>query len=116
EAAVGARDTARDGNNHALAAAVRNLVRETVEAGPPGTPRAASIAASGMITSPQGLHEVPHLAAPAGLDELAAAAEGIALTDISPLPFLFVPGVKTLKRPGVSGLASRDLMRGEETL
>lgn len=116
EAPVGARDTARDGNNRALTGAVRDLVRDIVESAPPGTAPAASIAAAGMITSPQGLHEVPHLVAPAGLREIAAGAKGVSLAEISPLPFLFVPGVKTAGRPGVSGLAGRDLMRGEETL
>lgn len=116
EAAVGARDTARDGHNGALAGAVHDLVREIVEAAPKNLAPASAIAAAGMITSPQGLHEVPHLEAPAGLRELAAAAQCVSLTEVSPLPFLFVPGVKTTERPGFSGLAARDLMRGEETL
>ena len=35
--------------------------------------RAGIVLAAGMITSPLGLAEVPHVAAPAGITELASA-------------------------------------------
>jgi 2-dehydro-3-deoxygalactonokinase len=70
-----------------------------------------------MITSPQGLHEVPHVAAPAGVAELAAAAREVRLADVSDLPIVFVPGVRTTAIPGVeAGVGATDVMRGEETL
>jgi len=59
-----------------------------------------------MITSRQGLAEVPHVPAPAGLDELAAGTREERLPDVAGVPFLFVPGVRS----------PMDVMRGEETL
>jgi 2-dehydro-3-deoxygalactonokinase len=117
EAAVGARDTARDGHDGALRQGLRRLIADVRSAGLPGRAPLRRIAAAGMITSPQGLVEVPHLVAPAGLAELARGARELVLEDVSDLPFLFVPGVRTEARPAApSALAAMDVMRGEETL
>ena len=113
EAPVGARDTASDGHPGALARALRELLADLRRALPVTAPR--GILAAGMISSPQGLCEVPHLAAPAGLAELAAAAREQVLPEISDLPFVFVPGVRTSSRPGADGISGHDVMRGEET-
>jgi 2-dehydro-3-deoxygalactonokinase len=114
EAPVGARDTARDGHAGTLARALRDVLADVQRASPPARPR--RILAAGMLSSPQGLREVPHVAAPVGLAELAAAAHEEVLSEVSELPFLFVPGVRTSTRPGADGISGRDVMRGEETL
>jgi 2-dehydro-3-deoxygalactonokinase len=117
EVGVGARDTARDGNNARLRAALRATIADVLEAAPRDRPAPDRIAAAGMITSAQGLMEVPHLAAPAGLSELAAHAREALIADVSHRPFLFVPGVRTAARPGApDGIGATDVMRGEETL
>lgn len=117
EAAKGARDTARDGHDRALRQALRDLLARLLAEAPSDVARPRQVAAAGMITSPQGLVEVPHLAAPAGARELAAAAQERLLSDVCELPFLFVPGVKTTALPGIAtGVAATDVMRGEETL
>jgi 2-dehydro-3-deoxygalactonokinase len=67
------------------------------------------ILAAGMITSEFGLFNLPHIEAPAGIDELSSATKKVLLPSVSPLPFYFVPGVKTLGR-----LEETDMMRGEE--
>jgi 2-dehydro-3-deoxygalactonokinase len=115
EAFAGARDSATSGSAGRLRAAVRDLVTGLLEdaGGGVAPPR---IAAAGMITSPEGLVEVPHVLAPAGLAELAAAAEERRLPEVSDLPFVFVPGVRTAGLPGASGIGATDVMRGEETL
>jgi len=64
---------------------------------------------SGMITSPTGLLEVPHIAGPVNLDELPLVRHDF--PEIDSRPFYFVPGVAF--REG--DLAHRDMMRGEET-
>lgn len=70
-----------------------------------------AVIASGMITSEYGLMEVPHITAPAGIKELHdSMAEG-SFPEICPLPFWFIPGIKT----GSGKLAEADIMRGEET-
>ena len=70
-----------------------------------------AVIASGMITSESGLMTVPHIPAPAGVKELAAAMKQVILPEISPITFFFVPGVKCT---GVYELET-DVMRGEET-
>lgn len=116
EASVGARDTARDGHTARLRGALRVMVAG-VQADAPDAPRPAFVAAAGMITSPQGLFEVAHIRAPAGIDDLARAAVVRSFDDVTPLPFVFVPGVRTTERPaGGNGIGSADVMRGEETL
>ncbi|MBQ7336569.1 MAG: 2-dehydro-3-deoxygalactonokinase [Clostridia bacterium] len=69
------------------------------------------ILASGMITSEFGLCNLPHICAPAGIAELHAQLHEVVLEDISPIPFVFIRGVKTV---GTS-VADTDMMRGEET-
>src|SRR6186997_668259 len=98
EAPVGARDTARDGHPGALARALHDLLADLRRA--PGATPPRRILAAGMISSAQGLCEVAHVPAPAGLAELAAASREQVVAQVSDLPFLFVPGVRTHSRPG----------------
>lgn len=117
EAAVGARDTARDGHNGRLKAGLREALQAVLGERPSDVPPPGLIAAAGMITSAQGLLEVPHVAAPAGSGDLAVAAREAVLPDVADLPFLFMPGVRTVSRPGApGGIGATDVMRGEETL
>ena len=70
-----------------------------------------AVIASGMITSESGLVTVPHIPAPAGVQELAAGLHEALLPEISTLPFFFVPGVRYTDAQAVE----TDVMRGEET-
>jgi len=116
-APVGARDTARDGHDRALREGLRHLIAGVLGDRPADVGAPRCIAAAGMITSPQGLVEVPHVVAPAGLEQLGAGAQERVVSDVSDLPFLFVPGVRTVALPGApSGIGASDVMRGEETL
>jgi 2-dehydro-3-deoxygalactonokinase len=107
-APVGVRDTATSGSDallrHSLAALVAEL---SVVRAPTG------IGAAGMITSAQGLREVPHVLAPASMTDLARQAVLHRDPAIAALPILLVPGVRTT---GVAADLSADVMRGEETL
>ena len=115
DAVVGARDTARSRSTAALGAAVHGLVAALLDQAEPGVePR--RIAAAGMITSAEGLVEVPHVLAPAGVAELAEAAAEAWLPEVSDLPLVFVPGVRSTGLAGASGVAATDVLRGEETL
>jgi 2-dehydro-3-deoxygalactonokinase len=119
EVSVGARDGARDGGRSVLGGAVRGLIVD-VE----GQCRAARQpppelgVAAGMITSAQGLVEVPHVDAPAGPRDLARAARREAPAEIGPLPIVFVPGVRTATPEPATRetIASFDVVRGEEVL
>jgi 2-dehydro-3-deoxygalactonokinase len=112
EVPVGARDTARDGQNGRLRAALREALEDLLRARPSDVPAPRLIAAAGMITSPQGLLEVPHVSAPAGVAALAAAGRHQRFPEIADLPFFLVPGVRTI----ANGTVAEDVMRGEETL
>ena len=69
------------------------------------------ILASGMITSEFGLYCLPHLVAPVGIWELHEGMKEVSLTEISQIPFVFLPGVRT----NSESLEERDMMRGDET-
>ena len=68
-----------------------------------------------MITSDVGIVVVPHLTAPAGLEELAAATVAIELPEICPVPIYFIPGIKNSDGPfSFENIEAMDIMRGEE--
>lgn len=112
---VGVRDTAITGSNEALARGVTGcMVGVCLKAGI--APEAVDVVvASGMITSSLGLKEVPHLVAPAGIDDLASGMVSELFPGIWHKPIWFVPGVKN-KSGMVNGddLPLMDMMRGEE--
>jgi 2-dehydro-3-deoxygalactonokinase len=112
---VGVRDTAIDRGNHKLKTAVKECINGLLESAHMSFADIGLIIASGMITSNVGLTEIPHLVAPAGIDELAAATQAVLLEDVCPLPIHFIPGIKNIS--GVSDIAQlekMDIMRGEE--
>ena len=112
EAMVGVRDTAREGNNNKLKAALRDLIAEVQV-----THKASAVMAAGMITSALGLADIPHLSAPVGIAELAASTKAFSFPDITDLPFYLVTGVRSgSAKCTPENVAEIDLMRGEETL
>ena len=109
---AGARDTAITGTTDKIREALHRLV---------GTAREQSrgeleaVVCSGMITSNMGLLEVPHVQAPASRRDIADHMVRHDLPDVTDLPFVFVPGVKT--KPATFDVASldrSDVLRGEE--
>ncbi|MDX2032003.1 MAG: 2-dehydro-3-deoxygalactonokinase [Blastocatellia bacterium] len=114
EAGVGVRDTARDGSPARLHAALRELIAEARQ----GAERVpAAVVAAGMITSSLGLIDVPHVPAPASLEDLARSARRHSFPAITDLPVILVPGVRSGARPcDLETVHTADLMRGEETL
>jgi 2-dehydro-3-deoxygalactonokinase len=119
QAGVGVRDTARDGSPARIRAALRQLIEEVRKPlNENGTHSAPSfVAAAGMITSPLGLAEVPHISGPAGVSELAASVKRCHFPDVTDLPILLVPGVRCGEKTGpIEAVSQSDVMRGEETL
>lgn len=110
---AGARDSVLSSEEKPLHRAVRDLIREV--SAPLGGDRPAVIVAAGMIGSESGLKAIPHVPAPASLEDLAAGAEVVAFAEIDNLPILFIPGVRTPPGPGPEGWLDADVMRGEET-
>ncbi len=116
-AQVGVRDSAKDGTNERLRAALRELISNVRAEAKAKDARPDCVIAAGMITSSLGLADVPHIAAPAGIAELAAATRVHHFPDITDLPVLLVPGVRSGQMPcDLTTAGEADLMRGEETL
>ena len=114
---VGVSDTARDGSNIRIRATLKESIEDVLNQTNDTSCQPACVVAAGMISSPQGLVELPHVSAPAGLRELAAGARWFEFPEITDLPILLVPGVRTGPAAVTpSTLAESDVMRGEETL
>ncbi|MFL6436240.1 MAG: 2-dehydro-3-deoxygalactonokinase [Terriglobales bacterium] len=103
----------RDGS-----ARVRASLRESIaEVGASAPGAARYVAAAGMIGSSLGLVEVPHLRPPVGVRELIAGARWHHFSDVTELPVLLIPGVRSGdEQPTVESVFDTDVMRGEETL
>lgn len=113
---VGVRDTAMTGNRALLQAGVRDTIEAAVERAGLAQSDIGLVLASGMITANIGLHEVPHLVAPAGRRELAAAMVVAQVPEVTGLPVWFVPGIcNPVRNIGLHNCESMDMMRGEET-
>src|SRR5262249_20150270 len=119
QAGVGVRDTARDGSSERLRGALRELIgRVRGDARDQGFAQSPEcVIAAGMITSPLGLAEVPHVPTPAGLKELAEATRQYSFPEITDLPILLIPGARSGPRQcDQETVGTTDVMRGEETL
>jgi len=108
---VGVKVSASEGSTDSVISVLQSMISEVATHGA-HEHQPACIAAAGMITSSLGLKEIPHVRAPAGLTELAEAAQWHRFPEISGLPFLLVPGVRTATESD----STVDVMRGEETL
>lgn len=113
---VGVRNTAISGSTQDLIVAIKEAIDEAfsqIEITPKDQ---ITYLASGMITSNVGLHEIPHLIAPVGLNELSKGMEQKVIPEISDEPIWFIPGVKNNVQLVTSdNYEAMDMMRGEET-
>lgn len=116
-AEVGVRNTAIDGNNQKLLTTVNCLLKEAATEAGIKREDLSLVLASGMLTSDLGLTEVPHIAAPAGVDTLAAAMVPRKIEGLSPGEIWFIPGMKNLADEAITAetIVHMDMMRGEET-
>ena len=114
---IGVRITSIEGSNASLKAAVKGLLEQLLENNKIGYDAIDGIYACGMITSKEGLAELPHLIAPAGKQEFVEGLAKVDLPDVCPLPIHFVRGLKNRDGEGLTlaDLEKMDVMRGEET-
>ena len=114
---IGVRITSIEGSNASLKAAVKGLLEQLLQRNSIGYDQVEGIYACGMLTSKEGLAELPHLIAPAGKQEFLEGLAKVDLPDVSPLPIHFVRGLKN--RDGaaltLAEIEEMDVMRGEET-
>ena len=117
---LGIRDAAREGGQ-GIRKGLGDLISKACQT-PEGTvgmsrDLPAYIVGAGMIGSNLGLAEVRHIQAPAEISDLAAGAQWHYFADISDLPFLLIPGVRSGPVNADPGSINQaDVMRGEETL
>jgi 2-dehydro-3-deoxygalactonokinase len=90
------------------------LSSATGQAGAAAALQPEFIVAAGMLSSDVGLLTVPHVVAPAGLDDLARSVVVTRIAEISSLPIYVVPGVRTPASEATDGWFDADVMRGEE--
>lgn len=113
---IGVRNTAIDGHNGALKQALRDSIAAVLAQASLTQDDLKLVVASGMITSPMGVQEVPHLPAPAGLAQLAKGMQAVNLPDVLDLPLWLIPGVRNQHGAiGLHNVEAMDMMRGEET-
>lgn len=113
---VGVRDTAITGSKAKLYQGVREAIKTALEKIDMEVSEVDLFLASGMITSNVGLYEVPHVCAPAGIEELAKGMVSAQIDEVIDKPIWFVPGVKNqLKDININTCEEMDIMRGEET-
>lgn len=112
---VGVRNTAIDGNNSKLKNAVKEAIFEILDNNHLRLNEVNKILASGMITSNVGLVEVPHLWAPAGIEDLANGMVSHYISDVVDKEIWFIPGVKNnIRKVTLENCEAMDIMRGEE--
>ncbi|MBQ9784969.1 MAG: 2-dehydro-3-deoxygalactonokinase [Clostridia bacterium] len=97
-------------NAPALRGEIREAIRTLLSAHGLHESDVERVLASGMITCEFGLCHLPHVTSPAGLSELHDSMHEVVLSDITPIPFVFIRGVKSVGKD----LCDTDMMRGEE--
>ena len=113
---TGVRNTAIDGHNGALKQALRETIAAVLATAGIAPAEVHLALASGMISSPMGLQEVPHLPAPAGLAQLAQGMQAVVMPDVLAQPLWLIPGVRNQHGAiGLHNVEAMDMMRGEET-
>ena len=112
---AGVRNTAIDGNNNRLKAAVKECLEKVLHAANLTFEDVRMIIASGMITSNVGLVEIPHCVAPVNVSQLAEAVKEVLIPEICPIPITFIPGIKNnVGDVNIDNFEAMDIMRGEE--
>ena len=116
---VGVRDTALTGSREALQIGLKELIEETVFSVNLSIKDISFAITSGMITSEIGLIEIPHLWAPASIDDLATNIKVVQDPKVFPLdiPLYFIRGIKNYfpENTTYKDIRKIDFMRGEET-
>lgn len=114
---IGVRITSIEGSNASLKAAVKGLLEQLLQKHQIGYEQIDGIYACGMLTSKEGLAELPHLIAPVGKADFLANLARVELPDVCPLPIHFVRGLKNRDGAALTldEIEQMDVMRGEET-
>ena len=115
---TGVRNTAFDGTTKALRCSFRECISEILSSNGLTERDIEVIISSGTLASDVGIYPIPHVVAPAGIEESSIGARLTVMEDITSVPIFFIPGVKILPDASVSDeiqkIAIWDSMSGEE--
>jgi 2-dehydro-3-deoxygalactonokinase len=118
EAQFGVRDVARGKSPTHLRESLEELIVEAAQqatgSGLRNMPKYA--VGAGMLTSREGVMEIPHISAPASDIDLARHMQRLSPSLAGGIDLFLVPGVRTGKASDLETTLRSDLMRGEETL
>lgn len=115
--AVGTNSTLETGNNLALRRAIKKLIEETLQRIGLTIRDVPRYIAAGMISSELGLKLLPHMQAPASLDDIAQGMEvldGKEYLDLDVAIHLVRGVINAVPAKDYAHLETMDLMRGEE--
>lgn len=113
---AGVAHTAVEGNNRQLKDAVREGIDALLTDNGLAAGDVGRCVAYGMITSAEGLLEIPHCIAPVDGDGLRRAMVCRVFPELAPFPIALIPGVRNLAGAvDLSNFSRMDMMRGEET-
>lgn len=116
---AGVRNTAFDGNSNFLHDSLKSCIEDILNKNSLSESDIEIILASGTLASDVGIyHGTSHAVCPAGVGESARQARYETLADITSIPILFIPGVKTLPEANETDESRKieiaDSMSGEE--
>ena len=115
---AGVRNTAFDGTNTYLKESLRDCIADLLRRNLLKSGDVEVVISAGTLSSDVGIYRVPHVKAPVGVFESAAHAKLVTLPEITDIPILFIPGVKTLPGNDVTDKMKQieiwDSMSGEE--
>ncbi len=116
---VGVRDTAIHGSNQVLKDGLKDTFYQALDNARCALRDLGFAISSGMITSEIGLLEIPHLWAPASMEDVAQHIKKVHDTSIFPvdIPIYFIRGIKNRYEPenaSIKTVGLLDFMRGEE--
>lgn len=97
---AGCRNTAFTGSDSFLREALRDSLCELLDKAGAAESAVEAVVCSGTLASDVGIFPIPHAIAPVGINETVAAARMTHMPDVTTLPILFIPGIKTLPKPG----------------
>lgn len=92
----GSRDLVHSGSSAVLKETLRDLIQSLLNRNGMEEQNVEAVISSGILASDLGIYPIPHAVAPVGISESAAAARMTHDPEVSGIPILFIPGVKTL--------------------
>ncbi len=117
-AKCGIRDGAFLGSTDILKETLARLIKTLLERNSLTEGDIEVVISSGTLASDVGIHKIPHAICPAWIPESVGAAEMVNMSEVTGIPILFIPGVKTLPTPDAdleTKIVTYESMSGEES-